>query len=322
MQIFHVIVDTNVLRPAHFGSSLFDKLLRRVDQGVMKLYIPEVVLEERRTQLLFEYNELAEQARGALLKMARSPLDILLQGIHVPTSMDLPTRDEVDRNSRAVFRKYLEDKKVEVLPFTYDHARQAFERYMHGKPPFLPAKERETERKHIPDSWIFEAALEIKARPGRHCVLVKDQRFKAALQEAGFEIFSEIGSLDLAIEEATAVVPIRPAGGEVGAEAIAAADERVPQPSELERLRAEAFRDLDVIVLGMNEALKNPEKEKLFAILAGLDVDRGKAELMASTLVASEVLREIGNRLLPTDVKLAERMATEPIVRELLMKLI
>lgn len=322
MQIFHVVVDTNVLRPAHFGSSLFDKLLRRVDQGVMKLYIPEVVLEERRTQLLFEYNAQAERARIALLKMAQSPLNMLLQGIPIPTSVDLPTRDDVDRNSRAVWQKYLEDKKVEVLPFTHDHARQAFERYMHGRPPFVSAEDREPERKHIPDSWIFEAALEIRARPGRHCVLVKDQRFKAALVGAGFEVFAEIGLLDEVIEEATAVVPIQPSGREGRAEAGAAVGALVPAPSTLERLRAEAFKDLDVIVLGMNEALGNPEKEKLLATLESLGIDRTKAELMANTLAASGVLRGIGNRLLPTDVQLAKRMAAEPVVRELLMRLI
>lgn len=322
MQIFHVIVDTSVLRPAHFGSSLFDKLLRRVDQGVMKLYIPEVVLEERRTQLLFEYNTEADLVRGALLKMARAPLGMLLQGIPIPTSVDLPTRDEVDRNSRAVFRRYLEEKKVEVLPFTYDHARQAFERYMHGRPPFMPARDREPERKHIPDSWIFEAALEIKGRLGRHCVLVKDGRFESALKEAGIEVFAEVGLLDKAIEEATAVVPIRPAGAEARADATVSADAPVPPSSELERLRTKAFKDLDVIVLGVNEALRNPDKEKLLSTLASLEVDRTKAELTVSMLVASEVLREIGNRLLPTDVKLAERMASEPVVRELLIRLI
>lgn len=43
---------------------------------------------------------------------------------------------------------------------------------------------------------------------------------------------------------------------------------------------------------------------------------------MASTLVASGVLNEIGNQLIPTDVPLAERMAAEPIVRALLLRMI
>lgn len=115
---------------------------------------------------------------------------------------------------------------------------------MHGLSPFVQVKDREPERKHIPDSWIFEAALEIKPRPGRHCVLVKDQRFKQALEHAGFEVFAEISELDQVIEKATIIVPIRSAEPEGGAKAVAAADVPISSPSALERLRAEAFKDL------------------------------------------------------------------------------
>jgi hypothetical protein len=322
MEIFHVIVDTSVLNQAQFGSGRFDKLLRRVRQGVVKLYIPEVVLEERRTQLLYDYNRYAEDARGALLKMSKSPLSMLLEGIPRPGPLDLPSREDVDRNSRAVFLKYLADNKVEVLPFTAEHAARALDRYMHGKPPFKPAEKREPERKHIPDSWIFEAALEVKARAGRHCVLVKDDRFQWALQEAGFEVFGEIDPLDQVIEAATAVVSIRARGAVAVPETADAAAAPIAPQSALEKLRANAFKDLDVIVLGMNEALKNPDKEAFFETLQRLDVDRAKAELMASTLVASGVLNDIGNRLIPTDVPLAERMAAEPVVRALLLRMI
>lgn len=322
IETFHAIIDTSVLNQAQFGSGRFDKLLRRVQQGVLKLYIPEVVLEERRTQLLFDYNRYAEEARGALLKMNRLPLNMLLEGIALPGPLDLPTREEVDRNSRAVFLKYLADKKVEVLPFTAEHAARALDRYMHGRPPFRPAERREPERKHIPDSWIFEAALEIKARPGRHCVLVKDDRFQWALREAGFEVFGEVDPFDQAIEAATAVVPIRLAGLAAEAQAENAAVMPLAPKSALGKLRAEAFKDLDIVVLGMNEALKNPEKETFFATLEGLDVDRGNAEVMANTLVALGVLTEIGNRFIPTDVAFAGQMAEDPAVRALLLRLI
>jgi hypothetical protein len=40
--------------------------------GRLKLYIPEVVLEERRTQSLFDYNKYAKEVRAALVKMRRS----------------------------------------------------------------------------------------------------------------------------------------------------------------------------------------------------------------------------------------------------------
>lgn len=319
MDIFHVIIDTSVLTHTPFRNGRFDQLLRRVKQGVVKLYIPDVVLEERRTQLLFDYNQYAEEVRAALEKMRRSPLNMLLEGLPLPEAVDLPSRIEVNRNSRAVFLKYLNENHVEVLPFTADHANRAMERYMHGLPPFKPAKLREPERKNIPDSWILEAALEIKARPGRHCMLVNDERFSWALKGLDFEVFKEVDLLDAAIEEATAVVPIN-AGKEVGAAPPVEAAATALSP--LEKLRTDAFKDLDVIVIGMNEALRNPDKESLFTTLEGLGVDRAKAELMARTLEMSGALTDTGSRLIPTDARLADRLATDPVVLDLLLRMI
>jgi predicted nucleic acid-binding protein len=326
MEIFHVVFDTSVLTHAHFKTGQFEKLLRLVKRGVVKLYVPDVVLEERRTQLLFDYNRYADEVRALLVKMGRSPLSTLLEGLPLPAAVDLPSRDEVNRNSRAVFLQYLEDNHVEVLPFTLDHATRAMERYMHGLPPFKPAKDREPERKHIPDSWILEAALDLKMRPGRHCMLVKDGRFSMALKDVGgFEIFTEVDLLEAEVLASTAVVPI--AGGEAAVEAddvlhaIAhvGTDHAV---TPLERLRTEAFKDFDIIVIGINEALGNPEKGSLFTQLERVGIDRSKAELMARMLELSGALIDTGSRLIPTDAKLANQLATEPQVQELLLRML
>lgn len=324
MDIFHVIIDTSVITNAHFRTGRFEQLLRRVQQGVIKLYIPEVVLEERRTQLLFAYDKYAGQARDALEKMRRPPLNMLLEGLPLPEAVDLPSREVVNRNSQAVFLKYLADNRVEVLPFSADHASHALERYMHGMPPFKPAENRESERKHIPDCWILEAALDIKARPGRHCMLVRDERFSWALHGLGYEVFEEVDLLDAAIEAATAVVPIKASERPVADEQVEAAGgiEVAAALSPLEKLRTEAFKNLDVIVIGMNEALRNPDKDSLFATLESLGVDRDKAELMARMLEMSGALKDTGNRLIPADAKLAVRLTTEPAVQDLLLRMI
>lgn len=314
MDIFHVIIDTSVLTRAHFKTGNFERLLRRVQQGFVKLYIPQIVLEERRTQLLFEYNRLAEQANGALLKMQRGQLEMLLEGLPA-AECAFPTREEVDRNSRVVFQRYLDDNRVEVLTFSFDHASRTVERYMHGAPPFKPAEHRTSERKHIPDSWILEAALEIKARSGRHCVLVDDERFEWALRSVEFEVFKDIDTLDAEIEVATAVVRIQAAPGKSG---YAVGEEA----AQLDKLRSEAFKDMDVIVLGMNEALGNPSKERLFNTLEGLGVVRAIAEHEARTLVLSGILSDTGSHFIPTDAKLAGRAAGQQVVRDLLLKMI
>lgn len=315
MDIFHVIIDTSILRRAQFKTGDFERLLRRVQQGVLKLYIPQIVLEERRTQLLFEYNTLAKQAKDALRQMQRGHLAMLLDGLPAPECV-FPTREEVDRNSRSVFQQYLADNRIEVLAFSFDHASRALERYMHGAPPFQPAESRTKEREHIPDSWILEAALEVKARPGRHCMLVDDGRLAGAVKSAEFEVFKDIDTLDAEVEAATAVAPIPGAAPAELAEAVGAA------PAPLSKLRSEVFQDMDVIVLGMNEALGNPGKERFFATLEGLGVDRAIAEHEARTLVLSGILTDTGGHLIPTNAELAGRAAAEQVVRDLLMKMI
>lgn len=315
MDIFHVIVDTSILTRAHFKTGSFERLLRRVQQGVLKLYIPQIVVEERRTRLLQEYGKLARQAEGAILQLQRDHLAMLVEGLPAPACV-LPTLEEVDRNSRSVFQKYLADNRVEVLAFTFEHAVRAMERYMQGAPPFNPAEDRTNERKHIPDSWILEAALDVKARLGRHCVLVNDERFASALTSLDFEVFKDIDSLDSVVEEATAVEPVQVrAKGEPS-------DTPEGQLNLLGKLRGDAFKNMDVIVLGINEALGNPAKEALFATLDSMGLTRVIAEHEAKTLVLSGILTDTGSHLIPTNAELARQAAHEQVVTDLLLKAI
>lgn len=306
MDVFHVVFDTSLLRMTPFRQANFERLLRRVQQGVLKLYIPYIALEERRTQLLDEHVQHAEQLRSTLQKLQRSQMAMLIEGLPEPDLL-LPNKDEVDRNSCLVLGKYLSDNKVEVLPITIDHANNAWERYFGVKLPFNGNQPRENRRKDIPDSWILEAALEVKAKPGRHCVLIKDGKLEAALAEAGFELWDDVEKLDAEIERVTAVVPLQMPSSHV-----------VPIP--LDQLRGPTFKNVDLIVLGMNEALGSPDKEKLFAELERVGVNRAIAEHEAKTLVLSGVLVEAGNHLIPANLALARQAVQEQVVQDLLLR--
>lgn len=308
MDVFHVIFDTSLLRRTPFGHPNFDRLLRRVQQGVAKVYIPYIALEERRTQLVDEHAQLAEKMRSAFRDLHRGQMAMLIDGLPAPDLL-LPNKEEVDRNSCIVIGRYLTENKVEVLPITFDHATNAWERYFGVKPPFNYREIRENRRKDIPDSWILEAALEVKAKPGRHCVLIADGKLEAALVEAGFELWDDVEKLDAEIEKSTAVAPIhRP----------------VPAPAivPLDQLRGLVFKNVDIIVLGMNEALGSPSKKKLFAELERLGINRIVAEHEAQTLILSEVLVDTGSHLIPTNRALANQAAQEQVVQDLLLKVI
>ena len=92
------------------------------------------------------------------------------------------------------------------------------------------------------------------------------------------------------------------------------------EPVPLNRLRSDAFKDVDLIVLGMNEILRSPDQETLFATLERLGVDRAIAEHEARTLVLSGVLKDTGNHLIPANPAQAAQAADTEIVQQLLLK--
>lgn len=306
MDPFHVYFDTSLLHNTPFGHPHFARLLRRVQQGVARLYLPLIALEERRTQLLDEFDQHVAAAVSRLGELKRGQLAMIL-GALPKVELMVPTRDEADRQSIAILRKYLADHKIEVLPCTAEHGEKVWERYFGTKPPFNPKEKRENRRKDIPDAWILEAVLGNTDKPGRHCVLTKDNKLEATLKEAGVEVWNDIERLDAEIEAATAVVPIRRAVPTMLA---------VP----LDQLRSKEFDNLDRILLGMIEAWEAPDKETLYTRLAKLGIRRPVAENEAKTLELSGALNDTGTHLIPTNRETARLATKDPLVQELLLK--
>lgn len=306
MDAFHVVIDTSVLRQAHFQHPDFQRLLRLSQKGVIKIYIPHVVLEEERTSRLQSLVESIDKIQNNLQRLTDGGSSMLVQGLPAPI-VEIWTKEEVSRNSRAVFEKFLSDNKIELIATTLQHANSVMQRYFDTLPPFDPTQLPRTKRReHIPDAWILEAALEVKSRKGRHCALVEDGRLKAALAGEKFEVFSDVNSLIEEVGKATATIPIHEPPSK-------------NSPVPLEQLRA-PFKGIDIIVLGMNEALSSPSKEKLFSILESVGVKREIAEHEAKTLELLGIVADTGSRLIPRDRALAAQAAQDPAVQELLLK--
>ena len=306
MEIFHIVFDTSLLRKTPFGHPDFARLLRRVQQGVAKLYVPVIALEERRTQLVDNYDRVVEAATSKLGELKSGQLGMILNGLF-ELELHLPPRVDVDRHSSVVLKKYLAENKIEVLPYTFEHAEKVWDRYFDKQPPFHSNEEREKRRKEIPDAWILEAALDIRKKPGRHCMLVRDGKLEDVLKESGFEVWDDISELDDEIEAKTAVVPIRP---------VAPAAPAVP----LDELRSKEFEKLDRILLGMIEAWGVPDKETLFTKLAELGIKREFAEHEARTLELSGALTDTGSHLVPTNRATARVAEKDTLVQDLLLK--
>ncbi len=228
-----------------------------------------------------------------------------------PAHVRLWNPEDIRRNSRAAFERFVADNRIEVIRPTQEQMDGAWQRYFETQPPFDPAdSDRKNRRKDIPDAWILEAALSIKERSGRHCALVRDDKLEAALLGAGFEIFQEVESLEAAIEEATALYPTQSRQAEA-------------KPARaLDQLRGEAFRDVGTAVLGFIHALDTPAKTDLFEQLERAGVDRRIAEHEAQGLVLSGVLKDVGHHFIPLEPATARKAMEAAITTELLLKII
>lgn len=307
MDVFHLVIDTSMLRQLHFRSADFEQLLIQSRMGKLRICLPHIVLEEERTSQLAKHAKLVDDTRTNLERLQRGMLGMLVEGLRAPV-VQLWQPDDVEKNSRLTFAKFVEVNKIEVIEISLDHAANAWARYFKVDPPFNPNQERVDRRKDIPDSWVLEAAIEIKARKGRHCALIADNKLAHAFEGEGFAIYRDVQTLLNDVEQATAVVPVRQS-----------VEEQPPVP--LDQLRSDDFRAMDVIVLGLIEALGAPPKQVLFEALAQAGLNREIAEHEARTLVLSGRLVDTGSHLLPTSKALAQKAAAADETINVLMRI-
>jgi predicted nucleic acid-binding protein len=305
MDVFHLVIDTSMLRRLHFQSPDFERLLRQSQMGKLKIYIPQIVMEEERTAKLAEHVKLVEEMKSRFEKLQRGMLGMLVEGLAEP-HLELWDAEDVERSSKAAFTLFMTTNKIEVIEISMEHAAKAWGRYFNAAPPFNPREDRETRRKDIPDSWILEAGIEIKPRKGQHCALVGDNKLADAFQAEGFTVYRDVQKLLDDIEQSTAVITIRQpaAGGET---------------VSLDQLRSPDFKDMDIIVLGLIDVLGIPSKDDLLAAISGAGLNANIAEHEAQTMVLSGRLTDTGTHFIPTDRTLAQQAAgTDAVINVLL----
>jgi hypothetical protein len=308
MDVFHLVIDTSMLRQLHFQHPDFELLLRQSQMGKLKIYIPQIVMEEERTAKLAEHRKLVDEIKTRFDKIRRGMLGMIVEGLAEP-HLELWDTEDVERSSRVAFSRFVASNKIEVIEISMEHAAKAWGRYFNVEPPFNPREDREARRKDIPDSWILEAGIEIKPRKGLHCALVGDGKLAGAFQAEGFKVYREVQALLDDIERSTAVISIqKPAAEE--------------QNVSLDQLRSSDFKEMDVIVLGLIDALGTPSKIDLFVAVSKAGLNTEIAEHEARTMVLSGRLTDTGTHFLPTSRALAQQAAATDTVTNVLLRIL
>jgi hypothetical protein len=303
-----LFVDTSSLRHAGFRNPDFQKLLLRSKAGSLRILVSEIAWEEWRTYLRETECEKARNIRTQFNTLkARAPSNRIL-GRLPPPALALWEDEDIDAASRAVMAEHATEYRIEIIPIGSDHGERAWRRYfgVRVEPPFNPAaKDREDRRKDIPDSWIFEAAVDLITDVPELLALCHDGNLTAALRRIGVTVFEEPRDFVAELERLESPAP--KASSQAGPASSVQLDD--PLTAALEQTRA-PFRDHERRVLGYIAYLGAARKDQLFDLLERSGIATEIAKNTAERLAMGGLVQDTGNYYLVSDRRLAKSAAT------------
>lgn len=173
-----IIFDTNSLRQISWNSAAFRQLIELSSLGHIKVFVPEIVYHERRTQWREDYSKASAEVAKSLSRYAADPIiQPADQAIYGKLSAELP-RPDAEARSHVGFERFFEQADFVVVKVTQSHAEEAFKRYFSGAAPFKEVKNRSD----IPDGFVFAAAADIAAREKSAYFLCSDKELASAMK--------------------------------------------------------------------------------------------------------------------------------------------
>jgi len=171
-----IIFDTNSLRNISWSSAAFRQLVELSSSGKVRVFIPEVVYNERRTQWREEFAKANVELRKTLDRLAADPvLAPADQAAYATLSGGMPAHDP-EQVSVAWFERFFEEADFELVGMTQGQAEEAFARYFAGDKPYKSVKARND----IPDGFVFAAVADLMKRVKAAYFLCSDKELGAA----------------------------------------------------------------------------------------------------------------------------------------------
>lgn len=193
MTTIPVFIDTSSL-PRHPGrpGAAFERLKQLTNDGIVKVYLSDVVIKEWRSQLEAELSENIEKAKTAIVRVAKHPWAVELDkdGVFNSASSLLSiSPDKLEDLSGQKVNEILQTIQAELQPVKEHHGNLVIDSYFAGVLPFKSRKSRED----FPDAFIFECAKDIKnSVENLHCVVADSTLSKALSQIEGVILYGNI----------------------------------------------------------------------------------------------------------------------------------
>lgn len=310
--IFHVLLDTSYLREVGFDNPDFRKLLEYSKVNVLKIFVPHIAWEERRTQYFDEaYAKVLKVEKDFEALKAIVPGNFVLRGLSAP-SLTIWKQTEIDAKSREVMAAFAEENNIEIVALAPDHGERTWRRYFDVGVPFNREQERKHRRKDIPDAWILEAAIDVKARHPGLLALCGDENLSDALKTAYISVYRTTHEVLDEIEAALSPEPV--AKSDEAREAALALEhaEKTRVGRTLSNVLSEAqeqFKDIDGKILGYVAYLGSPTKDQVFDLISRSGISVETAKNVAERLPIAGVITDTGNHYLVTNKDAGELAA-------------
>jgi hypothetical protein len=311
----HVLVDTNALWGMWHPD--FQKIVQLSREGKFKLVVPHIVWEERRTQLLDKELEAVKALQNAYDKVQRRNQASMLGQLILPP-LPLWSMEQMIDVSKAHMDELAQGNNIEVIPLDPGHATRAWDRYFDVEIPFKREEPRENRRKDIPDSWIFEAAIDLYHQQNGLVVLCGDEKLQGCFESISVPVFKKPEDLVrfLDAEEKGYQAP----------DVLKESDQ--PSGTRLETAELDALLDsaqstilnADRTILGIVGYLRTVPKGELESMLTVLGIAAPISRNAAERLVLSGLIQDTGHAYIPKNRQACELAAEE--VEPLMIKLV
>ena len=199
-----IYVDTTCLRGLSFHDPDWQVLLEASKQRTLRIAISEVAFQERCSQWRDEL-----KAKANIVKDAIDKLTAAWNNSPITRNSSINDNPYLIAEIKIFdFEKYIEDQvidyannfikeyDIEIRKIQEHHTEEVLRKYFCWEEPFdSPTKDRDTRdirekrKKNIPDAWIIEEAIDLKASGRAIYVLCKDKKMIETFIKKDIQVF-------------------------------------------------------------------------------------------------------------------------------------
>ncbi|MDQ3774952.1 MAG: hypothetical protein M3461_11625 [Pseudomonadota bacterium] len=220
---------------------------------------------------------------------------------------------------------FAKDNHITVVPLGADHADRAWRRYFEIGLPFNPTiTDRAKRRKDIPDSWILEAAIDVKRAHSSLIALCIDQRFADALaQVLNIPVFRTTQEALDHIDGTAQAPKVMKSVKTRDAAYVPPKKGQVQPDGALAAAFTEAesqFRTVGTTIIGLVFHLGSPTKEQVYTILERSGIPTAVSKNVAEQLALGKIILDTGHHYVPGNKEAGAqaKVAVEPEIIQLI----